>query len=152
MKKFNQTVSVEVEVDAVAQQLLNQMQDSARSEIVVEAIIGRMLSCDKRGLGFLHAGLIGYKRDLSHMVGNLYFLNDMKEWGYWTPVSIEKNDTVYRNVETAKVIAVDEYADAPVRIEFLMPNKDGSWKTETCWVSTNKIGALVPTQVLEDMH
>jgi len=152
MKKFNQTVSVEVEVDAIAKQLLSHMKDSAQSEIVVEAIIGRMLSQDKSGLGVLHAGLMGYKRDLSNMVGNLYFLNDTWEWGYWTPESIEKNDTVKGSIETAKVIAVDEYSHSPLRIEFLIPRSDGSWETETCWVSIDKIGELVPTQVLEYMH
>lgn len=152
MKKFNQTVSVEVEVDAIAKQLLSHMKDSAQSEIVAEAIIGRMLSQDKSGLGFLHAGLMGYKRDLSCMIDTSYHINDMWEWGYWTPESIEKNDTVRGFIKTAKVVAVDEYADKPVRIEFSMPTKDGSWKTETRWVSADKIGELVPTQVLEDMH
>lgn len=152
MKKFNQTVSVEVEVDAIAKQLLNQMKDSPQSEIVAEAIIGRMLSCDKNGLGFLHAGLMGYKRDLSNMVGNLYFIKDLHMWAYWTLESIEKKDTVRGSIETAKVIEIDEYADSPVRIEFSIPQYDGSWETTTYWVSMDKIGELVPTVVLEDMH
>jgi len=141
MKKFNQTVSVEVEVDAIAQQLLDQMKDSPQSEIVAEAIIGRMLSSDKNGLGFLHAGLMGYKRDLSNMVGNFYRINDTWEWGYWTPESIEKNDTVRGFIEAAKVIAVDEYADNPVQIEFAMPTKkDGSYEVKTRWVKAYNIG------------
>ncbi len=152
MKKFNQSVSIEVEVDAIATQLLSHMRDSAQSEIIVEAIIGRMLSQDKSGLGFLHAGLMGYKRDLSNMVGNLYFINDLQMWGYWTIESIEKKDTVRGSIETAKVIAVDEYSHTPLRIEFSIPRSDGSWETETGWVSIDKIGELVPTQVLEDMH
>jgi hypothetical protein len=150
MKKFNQTVSVEVEVDAIANQLLSQMKDSAKSEIVVQAIIGRMLSQDVKALGHLHTALMGYKRDISHMVGTRYFIKNLEVWGYWTPESIEKNDTVRGSINTAKVIAVDEYADDPVCIEFEIPQKDGTWKTETRWISTSRIGEIVLFQ--DNMH
>lgn len=134
MKKFFKSVSIEVEVDVIAKQLLHLMPDAAESEIVVEAIIGRALAHDTRALGYIHNAMLGYKPEIKLFVNDIYTIKNVRAYAFWTPESIEKNDTVYGDVETATVIAVNPYADAPVCIRFGVPQKDGSWKTETRWV------------------
>lgn len=143
MKKFCQSVSIEVEVDAIATQLLSHMRDSAQSEIIVEAIIGRALSADQQALGFIHSALLGYERDLSHLIGKNVELIDYTVWGYWTPESIEKNDTVRGNVTQALVVSVDEYSTSPILIEYNVPQIDGSLKNERRCVSISTIGNII---------
>jgi hypothetical protein len=139
MKKFCKSVSIEVEVDAIATQLLSHMQDSAQSEMIVEAIIGRAIAYDQRALGFYLDAIFGHKQESKLFVDDIYTIKNFRVYGYWTPESIEKNDTVYGNVETATVIAVNPYSDDPVCIRYGVPQKDGSMALETRWVRYHNI-------------
>jgi hypothetical protein len=145
MKKFFQTVNIEVEVDAIAQNLLNQMVPSTTSEDVVEAIISRALAQDTSALGYIHNAMLGHKAESKLFVDYIYTIKSYKVYGYWTPESIEKNDTVYGTVETATIIAINPYSDNPVRIRYGVPQKDGSWRQEERWVNyENIVDCLYP--------
>jgi hypothetical protein len=134
MKKFFQTVNIEVEVDVIAQQLLKQMVPSTTSEDVVEAIISRALAQDTNALGYIHNAMLGHKPESKLFVDYIYTIKNIRVYGYWTPESIEKNDTVYGNVETATILAINPYSDTPVCIRYGVPQKDGSWLQVRRWV------------------
>ena len=59
----------------------------------------------------------------------------LRVWGYWTLESIANNSTVQGNVNSARIIEIDEYANEKLLIEFEVPaNKEGVTKKITQWV------------------
>ena len=64
LKKFNASIQIEIEVDMIAQQLLEAMDPAFKhSTIVVESIVGRMMQ--DNSLSFLYNSLNGYKAVLT---------------------------------------------------------------------------------------
>ena len=135
MKKFNQVISIEVPVQSIADLLLNNLHpDFQHKEIVAEAIVGRMMS--DNSLGYLYNSLNGYPCNIDFQVGDEVSSEmGLRIYGYWTPESIEKNDTVYGNVVNARVIEIDPYRDSKLKIEFYVPNKKGEYDTRKEWVN-----------------
>lgn len=69
MKKFNQTISVQVEVDTIAQMLLSSMDKTFKhSEGVVEAIIGSALEANN--IGYVYNALAGFTNEIDFKKGD----------------------------------------------------------------------------------
>jgi len=69
MKKFNQTISVQVEVDTIAQMLLASMDKTFKhSESVVEAIIGSSLEASN--IGYVYNALAGFTNEINFKEGD----------------------------------------------------------------------------------
>lgn len=143
LKKFNQTISIQVEVDTIAQQLLEAMNPEFKhSTIVVESIVGRMIQ--DGSLSFLYNSLNGYKAEIDFTINEVVVAkgDGLRVYGFWTPESIKNNDTVYGNVTSAVVKNINPYANEKLCIEYSVPQKDGTHKLESRWVnhtSWNKI-------------
>ena len=75
MKKFNQTISVEIEIDQIAEKLLSEFPaDYKHREIVTEAIIGTTLS--NGGIGLVYNALNGYKNEINFAVDDMVIVKD----------------------------------------------------------------------------
>lgn len=145
MKKFNQVISVEVEVDTIADLLLSNMNPECKhSELVVESIVGRLL--ENNSIGYLYNSLNGYSSDINFQVGdNIASDEGISVWGYFTPESIENNSSVRGKIKEAVVVAVNKYADLKLKVEYKIPQKTGESKKESEWVSHkywNKVNIL----------
>jgi hypothetical protein len=69
MKQFNQTITVEVSVDSIAQDLLNTMSpDAKHREIITEAVIATALQKDT--LGYIYNALNGHLPYINFNVGD----------------------------------------------------------------------------------
>jgi hypothetical protein len=141
MKLFNQTITVEVSVDSIAQQLLGAMSPEFKhSEMVAEAIVGTLL--DRQAISNLYNALNGFKADINFEVGDEIVLNTTsipaRVYGYWTPESIERKSSVNGNITQARVLEVNEYAVEKIRIAYDVPQLDGSYKVSERWDNHTK--------------
>jgi hypothetical protein len=134
MKNFNKVITVEVSVDSIANMLLDSMSaDFKHKELVAEAIVGRMMN--DNSLGYLYNSLNGYPTTIDFQIGDEVSSNSgFRSYGYWTPESIEKNDSCYGYVKSGKIVEINEYGDQKLRIEYQFPNKKGEMDTNTQWV------------------
>jgi len=75
MKKFNQIISVEVDVDNIAENLLAQFPaDYKHRELLTETIIGATM--DNGGIELIYAALNGYKNDIDFAVDDMVIIKD----------------------------------------------------------------------------
>lgn len=134
MKQFNQVITVEVPVNAIANQLLESMYpDFKHKELVTEAIIGRMMN--DGSLSYLYNSLNGYPCNIDFQVGDEVSSREgFRTYGYWTPESIEQNNSCYGSVKSGTIVEINEYSDKKLCILYSVPNKDGSFSTNTQWV------------------
>lgn len=144
MKHFNQIITVEVPVNAIANMLLDSMNPEFKhKELVVEAIVGRMLN--DNSLTFLYNSLNGYPCEIDFQVGDTVRSNTgLQVYAYWTPESIEKNNTCYGIVTEATIVEVDPYRDDKLRIEYNLPNKKGGFDKADKWVKHTNWNRVVP--------
>jgi hypothetical protein len=135
LKKFNQSISIEVEVDAIANQLQAMFKDDANfSSLVVEAIIGRSLSRDTVLLSKLMSAMNGYSKEIGLSVGESYSIKPFTDWAYWTQESKEKKDTVRGEVLSVTVVDINEHSDEPVKVHYDLPTLTGTKLAER-WIS-----------------
>lgn len=135
MKKFNEVITVEVSVDSIAEMLLTNLNgDFKHRELVAEAIVGRMKN--DNSLGYLYNSLNGYSSEIDFQVGDVVGTSEpLREYGYWTPESIEKNDTVRGDVSSAVIVDINPYSNDKLFIKYQVPNKSGSFDFRTKWVN-----------------
>lgn len=150
MKKFNEVISIQVPVDSIAQKLLDAVNvDFKHREILAEAIVGRMMN--DGSLSYLYNSLNGYPCSIDFEIGDeLYSDKGFRTYGYWTPESIEQNNSVHGTVNTARVIAIDPYRDNKLQIQYQVPNKKGEYDTDTQWVSHTNWNKVVAQTVEAD--
>lgn len=138
MRKFNQVITIEVSVDAIAEQLLSAMKDDYKhKELVTESIIGSSFSAGK--LGFVYNALNGYTNEIDFKVGDVIYCKD----DYYTYNEIV-NGVPERlgggkriDIGIAEVIDVNEYADKKLQIRYIVltHNRTGfSYEYNIVWV------------------
>lgn len=134
MKKFTETISIEVPVQSIADLLLSNMHpDFAHKENVAEAIVGRMMN--DNSLTYLYNALNGYPCSVDFQIGDVIKSEKgFYTWGYWTEESIEANDTVQGFVNVGKIVEINPYKNAKLKIEFNVPNKKGGHDVRYEWV------------------
>lgn len=134
MKKFTETISIEVPVQSIADLLLSNMHpDFAHKENVAEAIVGRMMN--DNSLTYLYNALNGYPCSVDFQIGDVITSEKgVYTWGYWTDESIEANDTVQGKVTIGKIVEINPYKNAKLKIEFNVPNKKGGHDVRYEWV------------------
>lgn len=136
MKKFNQVIKIEVQVDAIANQLLNMFkEDVTYRESVVENIIG--VHINENRVAHLYNAINGVLPELMEVDSIAYaccYVRTMiapKEEGQEAQVL----DPEYK-VIVVRIIAVDPYSTRPYTIEY--QNFDRSGKEEK---QTNTVAA-----------
>lgn len=144
MNKFNATISVTVSVDTIANNLLEQINPEFKHrELVVEGIIGRMLSQDRAALSRLYNSLNGYIDDINFKVGDVIIPEDLMVHGYW-----DEDRGIRRisrkHVGRATVVEVNKYGNCTLKVAFAVPEKDGILGINTEWIEHSKCKMLVP--------
>jgi hypothetical protein len=144
MQKFNKSIEISIPIDAIANQLLEQFNPEFKhKELVVETIIGRMLTTDERGISKVFNSLNGYTGDINFKIGDLVVPIDLNMYGYWDQDSIDNKKATYKAIKSATVLNINKFADESLEIAYESPQSDGSMKTQTCWISHLKCD-LIP--------
>ena len=131
MKTFNKQIKVTVELDTIANQLLNTISpENKHRDNIVEAIIGRMdANNDSAGMTLLYNALCGFSNDVNFEVGDIVSCTESC-YGYWDG----KNES-YREIAECKVININIYSKDKLHVEYNIPNKNGNIQTKKMWVS-----------------
>jgi hypothetical protein len=138
MKKFKTQIQVTIEVDAIASQLRSMFkEDSANADTVIEQIIGRSMSNDSAMLGKIMSAMNGFQKEINVKAGETHKVKPFNVYGYWTPKSIEDNNSCYGDVNEVTVLETNQYRDEEVLVEYLVPNKKGEFDRTTKWISAS---------------
>ena len=133
MKKFNRQITVIVEADTIAQNLLNQMNESfAHRESLVEAIIG---SSNDRQLGFIYNSLNGFTNDVTFTVDQKVICSQ-EVWMY-----VEKDGEFTEKrlpVGDAVILSIDPYKDETLEIQYTHVGKTGDVSSKNMRVHHSK--------------
>jgi len=144
MKQFNQDITVKVSVDSIAQQLLEQMNPEFKhSALVVETLIGRMLTQDTSGLSMLYNSLNGYNQDINFEIGEKIALSDFSVYSYWGKNDKEEYIRSSKDVQWATIKNIDTYADNKIEIEYTVYDSLGNALTDTKWINHSKCSKIV---------
>lgn len=131
MKTFNQTITVEISVDDIAQQLLNTMEENyVHRELVVETIIATSLHAGN--LTHLYNSLNGYTSEINFTPGQLIDCSKNIYQYVW-----EGDSVVSRHLPIGQcvVIDVDKYRDDKVKIQYYTMDRSGEKSSNEDWVS-----------------
>jgi hypothetical protein len=136
MKKYNRTVNINVDVDAVAQKLLSTMDlQYPHRETLTEAIIG--FGLDKDTIPQIYQALNGYVPTCDFSIGDIVLCTETT-YQYKTPESREKRDSQRSELGVCTVVDINLYADNPVEVEYDYYSLDGSTSKQRSWVKPNK--------------
>jgi len=131
MKQFNKTISVEVSVDSIANNLLSNMkEDFKHKELVVEAIIGSAL--EKGGLGYIYNSLNGFNNEINFQVGDAVISTDRTYLG--TKDETGKVERNHQEIGPCSVKEINIYADRKLLVEYSTYNRSGEFVVEQEWV------------------
>lgn len=143
MKKFNKTISVQVSVDSIANQLLGNINPAfAHADLLAETIIGTSLN--KGTLNLLYNSLNGYTNEIDFHIGQVVDCDQMV-WNC-SPVEEASGETSWKHVRqpmgTCTVVEIDLYADKKLRVEYPEINEKGVMRMETEWVNHQDCSAI----------
>ncbi len=131
MKTFNQVITVEVSVDAIAQQLLNTISDSfPHREMLVETIIGCGLQASN--LTYLYNSLNGFTNEINFKIGQEVMCSEMT---YQPNHPNKPTNKDYVALGNCVIVDINPYSKQKVLVEYTGYNKLGEEKKETTWVS-----------------
>lgn len=152
MKNFNKQIQITVELDAIANALLETINPEFKhAENVVEAIIGRLdASNDQVGMTALYNALNGYDNTINFKPGDTVICSK-SAYAYWTQESIVENNTVMRAIGECEVIEVNPYANDKLRIRYAKPQKNGLFSDEDLWVNHSTCKLISVEQIAELM-
>ena len=143
MKQFNRIITVEVSVDAIAQNLLDTIApDFKHREMLVESIIGSNIDTGK--LGYIYNALNGFTNEINFAKGDKIYCSN-KTYMFKTPSSIEKDNSEYAEMGDAVVIDTDVYAEKKVLIEYDHYGRKGEVTRKQAWVNHTDCVRTVPT-------
>lgn len=136
MKQFNKTISIEIEVDTIAQLLSDNMnQEFKHKDIVVESIIGNLVSNNQmRMVGDIYNALNGHTKTINFEIGD----------------TIDCIHEVYYNGETqpignCTIIEIDVYKDDQLHVQWMQSNS----KPTSRWVNKSKCTKLTTESIEE---
>lgn len=144
MKKFNKEISITVQVDAIANKLLDTFKDdNPHKEMLTELIIGSTLSSGH--IGFLYNNLNGWVNELDFKAGDA-ITAEATHYSY-----VKSDDVTHTALEQkrvpvglAQVVEVDILRNgSELRIEFTSIKSDGSSEVKDMWVSKHSVKAVV---------
>lgn len=136
MKRYNQTVNMNVEVDAVAQKMLSTIDPQfPHKETLTEAIIGFAL--DKDVVAHVYQALNGYVPTCDFNIGDTVICTE-RTYQYKTPESRENRDSERSELGLSTVVDINLYANEPIKVEYDYHSLDGSTSKHRQWVKTDK--------------
>ena len=129
MKSFNQTITVQVEVDSIAKDFLASIkEDFKHRELLVESIIGSAL--EKGGLNYIYNSLHGYTGDIDFKVGDGVITSHRE----YRRIHVTE-ERKYSPIGWCKVVNINLYSDDKVQVEYTDINENGETFQVITWVS-----------------
>lgn len=142
MKAFNQTIQIEIEVDAIAHQLLGIHAGSEfpHVELLVESIIGSVL--ESGHIGLIYNAMHGYKNELDFKVGQL--LNCSEDiYSHVRNAETERYEEKRRPMGECIVKDINIYRRSDqVLVTFPYTNSKGESKEQERWVNKKNLKSV----------
>jgi hypothetical protein len=134
MKKFNEVISVEVSVDAIAEQLLGHIDPQFKHrEDVVESIIGPLL--DKNTLSYLYNALNGYTNDINFEVGDEVMCEE-KIYTFTRDANGEvSKEAKYIKLGRATIVGIEPFRKKNLELEYMVLSKNNELRKQTDYFS-----------------
>lgn len=131
MKKFNQTITIEVSVDSIAQKLLGSFNaDFAHKDILAEAIIGAAVN--NHTLGYVYNALNGFTNDIDFTVGQTVDCHsDRYNYEFGDDEQYHQKRVPYGIVT---IVEIDLYSSKKLKVEFNSTDSRGRVTTEQAWI------------------
>lgn len=133
MKKFNQSIKIEVAVDDIAKKLLDTFpQDYKHKEMLTETIISTALN--SRNISYIYNALNGYSAEIDFQVGDKVICTTKdKKIAIWEeekvvaevmqPVvgkpKMKKIETNYVEIGECEIVEIDLYSDSKLKVKFI---------------------------------
>lgn len=154
MKKYNQSIQITVELDSIAQQLLNSFHpEHPHRELLVDTIIGNMRQ-ETRQITQLYNSLNGFTNDIDFVVGQKLEVKVNALVGdYYLHESWKKDGTEPRTTLTATIVEVDVYRENKLKVSFEYMDRRGNMDDSTTWLnhtSDSIVSRLEATPVTSD--
>lgn len=142
LKKYNQSIQVKIEVDAIAQKLLETLDEKNPARILIAETVIDITLAQGTGMSHLYNALNGYDTNIYLKEGtNVLVSYDAVNKHRWSAVFRES--ILEHGVITAKVKEVNKFRDYPVQVEYSYVNEEGETKTDINWVRMESIS--IPT-------
>lgn len=136
LKKFNQQIQVTVEVDSIAEKLMETFPgDYKHREELTETIVGSMLTSGH--IGYLYNSLNGFNNDIDFQIGDKVMCEAKK----WTNVPNATGDKFVEEQQPmgeAEVININLFSDNKLCVKYTKVNSRGETISDTNWVSHKK--------------
>ena len=132
MKKFNQTITIEVSVNSIAQNLLGKMDKSTvNADSIVETLM-EIVPLEK--MQYLHNVLNGFTNEIDVKVGEMFYCNH-KLYHPNHPI-VKENDLKDKYIEIGNCVVtnINLYTKDKVEVEYEFWSRDGIQK-ERFWVN-----------------
>ena len=150
MRKFNQTISIEVPVDNIASQLLDKINPEFKHrEPVVEAIIGTALN-SREALSQIYNAMNGYLPEINYKVGDV-ILCKATSYMYLTEQSRAKGDSERTELGKCVVVDINPYRNDPLCVQYDYYHSDGTVTKDTKWVAMHYCSEFPGFHVDEDI-
>lgn len=133
LRKFNETITIQVQLDTVAEMLYSKMNQNDPLAIpITEQIIGSMRHAPN-GISRLYNALIGYPNQCSYKVGDVVYVSpgDLSVWNWHE--SCKKLKAV-----PATITAVDEFALAPYTLSVQFLHKEVKYGQQNTQLTSAK--------------
>ena len=140
LKKYNEAIKVEVEVDVIADDLLSKMdKEFPHAHMLVDTIMGHaMMDGSKTMLKQIWTNLAGYTNEIDFTVGQdvtcsstvyKYYKVDGEEG------DMPKYDSKYEEIGACYIKEIDVYRVDKVKVVYHATNSKGITEEQTKWVS-----------------
>jgi hypothetical protein len=128
------TVLANLELSTSA--IVNLIKQNICTELV-QSIVGRLMTNDPIGLSKVVNECLGEYQEFLQ-VGDVV-KTTLRPYAFWTEESIERNNSIQGDLDTATIIEVNKYANSPYRIEYEIPNKTGAMVISTTWITESQL-------------
>jgi hypothetical protein len=150
MRKFNQTIRIEVQVDNIASQLLDSINPAFKHrEPMVEAIIGTALN-NKDTLSHIYNAMNGYLPEINFKVGDIVNCK-ATTYMYLTEESRLKGDSHRAELGKSVVVQIDPYRNDPLCVEYDYYTSNGTTCRDTRWVEMRDCSEFPSVSIQEDI-
>ena len=79
----------------------------------------------------------GFQKEINVKAGETHKVVPFTVYGYWTPKSIEDNNSCHGPISEVTVVRVNPYSDEEVLVEYQVPNKKGTFDRQERWIKAS---------------
>lgn len=146
---FNQTISIEVDVDSIHQKLMETFpEDYKHKEILSHAIVGSAM--EHGGIGFIYNAMNGYTNDVDFKVGELVNCTSQVKREYIPSTPETKANRIMKEVGNCEIVDINLYKTDKLCVKFMQHNYEGQSEEVTRWVNHKTCTKLVGVAIVHN--